>query len=151
MHTVPSNHKKNKFAVNWKQVNREMIREAAKFPDHMQEIPYDEWPEHIKNYGGELKPIGAWRSKKFFAQIVEEPNGAIRISINRARFNDKYDYDDGITWDELFAIKNQIGFADKDCIEIYPAAHDLVNVANIRHLFVLDTPHPYNWRAQKRI
>jgi len=36
--------------------------------------------------------------------------------------------------------------ADKDCIELYPAASDVVNVANMRHLFVLDEPHPLNWK-----
>lgn len=141
---------RKRYLKNWKNVNRERARESARFPDVMQEIPQAEWPPISPDMAPELIPLAVWRSKKFFAQVVKEPNGAVRISVNRVMMNDKYDYVDGITWDDLFAIKNQIGFADRDCIEIYPAQADLVNVANIRHLFVLDAPHPYNWENNRK-
>lgn len=142
-----------KSMKNWKNVNREMARTNKKFPNHMVEIPKEHWPDTLKAHEHQAdvmcKPVAAWRSNKFFAQVVEEPGGAIRISINRTRINENYDFADGITWDDIFCIKNEIGYADKDCIEIYPAKNDLVNVSNIRHIFLLDEPHPLNWSLNK--
>jgi len=135
-----------KMMVNWKQVNREMARENAKYGRELVKIEYADWPENVKNYDGPLKPIAAWRNARFFVQVCEEPNGAVRISVNRTQIDETYNMVAGITWDELYIIKNEIGYADKDCIEIYPAESTLVNVANIRHLFVLNEPHPFNWK-----
>jgi hypothetical protein len=135
--------------VNFKQVNRFLARESQKFSEEMQMIPYEEWPSIHKSTELKCKPLALWRSKKFMAQVVEEPNGSIRISINRTSINSKYEFIDGISWDDLQNIKNQIGFQDFDCIELYPAREDVVNVANIRHLFVLPESSIYNWSTQK--
>lgn len=131
---------------NWKNVNREMARENAKFGREMVEIPREQWPKASAENGGD-RTIGVWRNARFFVQISCEPNGATRLSVNRTQIDETYNFVAGITWDELFIIKNEIGYADKDCIEIYPAESALVNVANIRHLFVLDEPHPFNWKV----
>ena len=44
--------------------------------------------------------------------------------------------EDGITWDELMAAKNE-GFPDEIAIEIYPREEDLVNETNTRHLWIV--------------
>lgn len=130
---------------NWKNVNREMARENARFGREFIQIPEEQWPEGSKAAGGD-RPIAAFRNARFFVQVCREENGAVRISVNRTQIDETYNFVGGITWDELFIIKNEIGYADKDCIEIYPAESKLVNVANIRHLFILETPHPLNWK-----
>lgn len=43
---------------------------------------------------------------------------------------------DGITWDKLQEIKNDVLGPDTVCIEVFPAADDLVYEYNRRHLWV---------------
>ncbi|MGL0761287.1 DUF4222 domain-containing protein [Citrobacter freundii] len=53
---------------------------------------------------------------------------------------------DGISWDALQEIKNAVGYADRDAVEIYPAQKDVVNVANMRHLWIVNEPLNFAWR-----
>lgn len=43
---------------------------------------------------------------------------------------------ESITWDELQRIKNELIGEDRVAIEIYPPVRQLVNQANLRHLWV---------------
>jgi hypothetical protein len=54
---------------------------------------------------------------------------------------------DGIAWDQLQDIKAQCGYAHHDAVEVYPRACDTVNVANLRHLWVMREPVAFGWRA----
>ena len=47
----------------------------------------------------------------------------------------RLDGGDGIPWDDLQTIKNELLGKDATCVEVYPAEHELVNEANIRHLW----------------
>jgi hypothetical protein len=47
------------------------------------------------------------------------------------------DEKDGITWDELQAVKNKAFGKEITAIEIYPAESELVNIKNMRHLWVV--------------
>lgn len=47
------------------------------------------------------------------------------------------EHDGSITWDTLFEIKNEIWGDEVRAIEVYPARNQLVNSANIRHLWRL--------------
>jgi hypothetical protein len=42
---------------------------------------------------------------------------------------------DGITWDELQAVKDEYLGPDAQAVEIYPAQHRLVDEVNMRHLW----------------
>ena len=53
---------------------------------------------------------------------------------------------DDITWDELQEIKRQAGYGNQMAVEIYPDDLDIVNVANMRHLWILDEPLPIGWK-----
>lgn len=55
---------------------------------------------------------------------------------------------DNITWDELMQIKREIGLGDRDAVEIFPADKDIVNVANMRHLWVTASPVMFAWRKK---
>lgn len=100
-------------------------------------VPKGQWPSTPKG----LKEV--FLSSSFLVQIYDE-NGTIRLSVNRTGFDGER-WHDGISWDELQAIKNAIGFADHCAVEIYPPANNVVNVANIRHLWVLDEPPAFMW------
>ncbi len=56
------------------------------------------------------------------------------------------DWAANITWEELQAIKNRIGYADKTAVEIFPAEKDTVNVANMRHLWILPESLTFGWK-----
>ncbi len=43
----------------------------------------------------------------------------------------------GISWDQLQEIKSEIAGPDARAIEIFPADCDVVNEANIRHLWIV--------------
>lgn len=84
--------------------------------------------------------IAAWRSSRFLAQLFEPLDGAQRISICRTMVDtDTGRWVDGITWEEIQAIKGQLGFADRMAVEIYPADGDVVNVANMRHIWLIES------------
>ncbi len=91
--------------------------------------------------------LGAVRNNKFLVQMFKEGEN-VRLSINRTELNkDATSWKDGITWDEIYNIKNKLGYADYCAIEIYPPVKDLVNVANIRHIFILKTAPDFMWKA----
>ncbi len=91
--------------------------------------------------------IELWRSRGFLVQVMVKENGAQRISINRTSIDcDTGRWTGGITWDELRQIKIELGLADKFAVEIYPAEKDVVDVSNMRHLWILDEPLDFAWR-----
>ena len=91
----------------------------------------------------------AMRNRHYFVQIHRPPASAphivCRLSINRAVLNDSGGWLDGITWESLQAVKAGVGFAGYDALEVYPRQSDLVNVANIRHLWILREPLEWAW------
>ena len=52
---------------------------------------------------------------------------------------------DGISWDQLMALKRHIGYGELYAIEIFPRDTDIVNVANMRHLWILREPLSIGW------
>ena len=57
--------------------------------------------------------------------------------------------DDAITWDELQRLKAEAGFADRWAVEVFPPDAQVVNIANIRHLFLLPGPPDYAWSSER--
>jgi hypothetical protein len=110
-------------------------------PYNFTEIPEEKWPTHSKRLMRVLK------SKKFLVQIWKDA-GFLRISINRQDYilkDEKPIWKDGITWDELQAIKDAIGYADHWCVECYPPKNSIVNDANFRHLWLLEEAPEFGW------
>lgn len=128
----------------FKQQAAYLATENKRYSDAMVKVPFD----HVRAPTGVVE---AWRSRRFLAQIYEKKNGVQRVSICRTMIDvTNGRWVDGITWDELQDIKRQIGFGDKDSVEVHPADKDVVNVANMRHLWVLDEPLPYAWRPDNK-
>lgn len=88
-----------------------------------------------------------WISRDFLVQVFLEKR-AIRLSVNRTTIQSDGRWSDRITWDELQAIKREVGYGDRFAVEIYPADRDLVNVANMRHLWILRDPLGIGWRSE---
>lgn len=125
---------------SFNKAQEEYIKKFAKtLSDKLEMVPRDEWgayaPPHL---------LQAWRSKKYVVQVYNAPGGVFRLSINRVNRH-KGNWADKITWDELQSIKSQVGFGDWFAVEVYPKDKDVVNVANMRHLWVLPFPLSFAW------
>lgn len=124
---------------------RQLERDNAKQPDRLQEIPRAQWPANAPP-----TIMRVFRSRDFLVQEYAHPSAHViaRLSVCRTSISGNR-WKDGITWDDLQRIKNECGYGDVDAVEIYPADDDVVNVANMRHLWVLDSRIPFAWRKRK--
>jgi hypothetical protein len=43
---------------------------------------------------------------------------------------------ENISWDELQRVKNEVGYSMFWAVEVFPPEKEVVNVANMRHLFI---------------
>ncbi len=90
---------------------------------------------------GSTTLISAFRNRHYLVQVYRQ-DCWIRISVNRTGLNpENRRWFDGISWDALMKIKKAVGYGDRDAIEIYPSDQKVINVANIRHLFILPKDH----------
>lgn len=108
------------------------------------QVPRDQWPASAAPNLLEL-----WRSRRFLVQVYDESTESeecVRLSVQRTALGDDGHWVAGITWDELQALKRECGYGAHDAVEIYPADPDVVNVANIRHLWVFMQPFRLVWR-----
>lgn len=95
-------------------------------------------------------PVRAWRSDRFLVQQFAAENGAERLTICRAAIDETTGrWIDGITWDEIQGIKSEIGFGDKWAVEVYPPDAAVVNVANMRHIWLVDQP-AFAWKKEQQ-
>lgn len=121
--------------------------EAARRPAVMTEIPRSRWPAHFKS--DPAAPIKAWESRRYLAQLYDggsrEDRTVLRLSICRVTLKDDGKWEEDLTWEELMAVKSECGFRETYAVEVYPAVAEIVNVANMRHLWLLSTPLTIGW------
>lgn len=79
--------------------------------------------------------VSFWKNNVYSVQVYARGD-ATQLVVRR------HDELGGIGWDDLQRIKNEIVGADRVAIEIFPAEDDVVNQANLRHLFVLPAGEP---------
>lgn len=130
--------------IKRKVAKRYLDRENRKWPETLTPAPMDQWPQPQEN---ERIPKAVFRSRDYLVQVFDEMNGLVRISANRTRIAADGNWSDGLTWDELQQIKSEVGYADKDAVEVYPHQMDIVNIYNMRHLWVFPQPLFFAWRA----
>jgi hypothetical protein len=123
---------------------RQLEQASKRLPDHMISVPMHEWPS------APLKLKELWRSNRFLVQVFHEPEGIERVSVTVTSIQGNR-FADGISWDELQFIKHQIGRGNCCAVEIYPPDADVVNVANMRHLWLLPESPSYMWKSQRKI
>lgn len=114
------------------------VQNAKYSTDVLSEVPAEE-------YLGKEPPgfTTCFRSRQFLVQQYQAGE-IIRLTVCRTVIEGD-EWKAEITWDQLQWIKGQLGFADKYAIEVYPRAVDLVNVANMRHLWILPEPLQIGW------
>ncbi len=105
------------------------LQTARGWSSDLHQVPRSEWPRH------ESGCEEVWRSRDWVVLVYESTRSeAERITVRRTSG------DDGITWDELMAIKRAIGRGSSWAVEIYPPDDQIHNVANMRHLWVVERP-----------
>lgn len=121
------------------EMQRMIDKDSRKYGKFMQRLALsDNKPKNL---------IEAFRSENFLAQVYREGD-YIRISVNTAKIDKNgTQWKDGIAWDDLQRIKSEIGYGDKAAVEVYPPDDKVVNVANMRHLFVLPELPAFMWRS----
>lgn len=111
---------------------KHLQQENSKWPVQLKEWPRQEWPQPNP------KVLRCLRSRGFLVQEYPANEPAIvRLSINRTSITPGGDWNQEITWVELQRIKHEAGYGDCDAVEVFPPEADVVNVANMRHLWVL--------------
>ena len=119
---------------------RQLTRENNAFGPSLQHMPEAKWPSK--------RPpnlFAVMRSADFLVQLFQEADQIVRITVNRTMINSAGGWLEGITWDDLQQIKSECGYGHRDAVEVYPAEPDVVNVSNMRHIWVLPEPVPFKW------
>lgn len=107
----------------------------------IKEIPREKWPAFVPD-----GLIRFFKTDELGIQEYKEKCGTLRLTVHKLKHkNGKWL--DGITWDQLQHAKRLVGYANKCAVEIYPADKDIVNVANMRHLWIVDAPD-FAWRSK---
>jgi hypothetical protein len=134
------------MAMTPEEIKEYLIKENAKYTSDFQFI------ENVKNWPNkkETPPFKVLRNKDFLVQLFRESASVVRMTVNRTMICNRGMWLEGISWDELQEIKSKVGYGHRDAVEVYPADKDVVNVANMRHLFVLsnDNNLDFIWRSK---
>lgn len=113
-------------------------------------IPEEDWPapSMLGRRGIWTYPTEVWRSREFLLLVYREDSGYERLSVLRTELALDGRYRDGIDWDTLQRLKAECGRGACWAVEVFPPDGDVVNVQNMRHLFVLKQAPAYAWRQE---
>ncbi|MBS9903207.1 DUF7694 domain-containing protein [Vibrio alginolyticus] len=103
--------------------------------------------EHLPRYKGSNAPVAVYQSSQYLVQVFNEEDTIIRLTINSVKRRNG-SWKDGLTFDELQAVKHAVGFGDRCAVEVYPEDNELVNDANMRHLWVLPERPAFAWTVK---
>lgn len=120
-------------------LKRDIAKLNASFGNHLTEFMEEHWP---KPYPKTLQRV--LRSRHFLVQIHSEGEH-YRMTVNRTQIDETGRWQAGITWDELMKLKEEAGYGVYWAVEIYPPQDQVIDVSNMRHLWLLDEKPPYAW------
>lgn len=126
---------------------KQLERDNKQWPVELRLWPENQWPP-VSNRT--RAPDELWRSRDFLVQIYKENDDVERLSVIRTKVEGDR-FVDGISWEDLQRLKRECGRGDRDAVEIFPADKDIVNVANMRHLWVLPYPFDLAWRTKPKL
>ena len=132
----------------FQKARRGLQLESRTFGQDFTRIP-DKDVEGIRHMG--KRPVACFRNRYYLAAIFLdecERETFCRLTVNRTEVLPDGNWKDGITWDELMDVKRGIGMGDQWMTEIYPPDEEIVNVANMRHLFIVPQP-AFAWVKEK--
>lgn len=119
---------------------------SARYPAHLVPIPRSEWPT-AREWAS--LPVEVWRSRQFLVMLYDQ-DGYERLSVCRAALAPGgADWAEGISWEDLQQVKAECGRWDCWVVEVFPPDAQIVNVANMRHLWILKEPPPYGWKEEE--
>lgn len=119
-----------------RQARRAFVRAL---PDRLELVDPSEWPPQPTTGPPVIK---VWRSRSWVVLVFALDAGASRVSVRRTSERD------GITWDELQAIKSEIGCGDYWALEVYPPDGEVVDLAPMRHLWLVPSAPAWAWRKR---
>ena len=110
-------------------------------PNELEKVPKGLWPSQPEN----LQEV--WRSREFLVMIFDsgDESAVERMSIIRTVIEGN-GWKDMITWDEIQKLKGECGRGPKWAVEVFPADGEVVNVANMRHLWIVPECPGFAWR-----
>ena len=109
------------------------------YPNHLIELEISE-----EKQAQQPTLMRALRSRYFLVQVFEDGD-VIRMSVNKTDVNPDGSWKENVSWEDLQQLKRQAGFGNHYAIEVYPRDIDIVNVANMRHIWVLEKPLKIGW------
>ncbi len=122
---------------------RAMRKESLRWPETLAKVPIGQWPPDPFSSG--TVRVDLLRSRTFIVQVFVE-KGFTRLSVNRADWDERQNrFREDITWDDLQRIKREAGYGDMCAVELFPPDDEVVNVANMRHLWLVPSPI-FMWR-----
>ncbi|MFZ3484239.1 DUF7694 domain-containing protein [Sphingomonas sp. 3-13AW] len=122
---------------------RQLRRDNQRWPAELVAVPVADWP---------LEPICAsrvrvLRSRNFLVQVFVEVGSIVRLSVNRTDWDERQQrFREDISWEDLQRLKREAGYADEWAVEVLPADGEIVNVANMRHIWLLPEAPAFGWR-----
>lgn len=121
---------------NLKQIKKAMEKENRTRPVRLMPVPREQWPE-----AGRLDTmVEVWLSQKYLVQVFDEGGDILRVSVSRTTLDSFGQWEQNLSWDELMEVKRQICHSDSYAVEVLPPDADIVNVANMRHFWILPAP-----------
>jgi hypothetical protein len=126
----------------WQKRTALLYMENRSWPSTMTAIAQEQWPSAIQD----ASRVAVFRSSSFLAQLFRPLDGGQRLSINRTEITREGDWRADISWEELMRVKAECGFADCWAVEVFPPKLHVVNVANMRHLWLLPSAPAFAWR-----
>lgn len=126
-------------AIPNRQQRRWLEKQNRRRPAVLEAIPRALWLD-------DLGQLAVLRSRDFLVQVFIEKNGILRLSVNRTTMQGNGRWAEGITWDDLMRLKREAGYGDAFAVEVYPEDKHVVDVASMRHLWVLPERLPFAWR-----
>lgn len=91
-------------------------------------------------------PDRVWRSAHFLAMEFDA-GPYVRLTLCRTMIDENGHWLANISWEEMQGIKHSLGYGPRQAVEIFPRDEDVVNVANMRHLWILPEGEilPFGW------
>ncbi len=103
-------------------------------------------------------PLEVWESQEFLVQLYalkdgegHDPDLSLRMTVCRTTLRGDGRANDNISWEDLQRIKREIGHGETYAIEVYPRDSDVVNVANMRHLWLFAKPLDCGWFTRRGV
>lgn len=123
----------------------QLARDNLQYGEHLQEVPSG---RAFSSSDGSHGPMRVWRSRQFLVVLWLEKTGFTRLTCQRSKVNPDGSWVEGISWDDMQRLKSEAGFGHLWAVECFPPDSEVVNVANLRHMFLLNEPPAFGWHKK---